>query len=41
VCGIIGYAGKEQRCVEVLMDGLRNLEYRGYDSAGRALAMPD
>jgi glutamine---fructose-6-phosphate transaminase (isomerizing) len=41
VCGIVGYAGKEQRCVEVLMDGLRNLEYRGYDSAGLALAMPD
>lgn len=33
MCGIIGYAGKE-RCVEVLMEGLRNLEYRGYDSAG-------
>jgi glucosamine--fructose-6-phosphate aminotransferase (isomerizing) len=36
VCGIVGYAGKE-RCVEVLMDGLRHLEYRGYDSAGLAL----
>src|SRR5829696_10365104 len=33
--------GKEERCVEVLMDGLRNLEYRGYDSAGLALAKPD
>ena len=41
MCGIVGYVGKEQRCVEVLMDGLRNLEYRGYDSAGLALAMPD
>lgn len=40
MCGIVGYAGKE-RCVEVLMDGLRNLEYRGYDSAGLALALPD
>jgi glutamine---fructose-6-phosphate transaminase (isomerizing) len=39
VCGIVGYVGKE-RCVEVLMDGLRNLEYRGYDSAGLALALP-
>ncbi|MGB3682303.1 MAG: glutamine--fructose-6-phosphate transaminase (isomerizing), partial [Rubrobacteraceae bacterium] len=36
MCGIVGYVGKE-RCVEVLMDGLRNLEYRGYDSAGLAL----
>src|SRR5918999_3551515 len=41
MCGIVGYAGREQRCVEVLMEGLRNLEYRGYDSAGLALAMPD
>jgi glucosamine--fructose-6-phosphate aminotransferase (isomerizing) len=36
VCGIVGYAGKE-RCVEVLMEGLGHLEYRGYDSAGLAL----
>jgi glucosamine--fructose-6-phosphate aminotransferase (isomerizing) len=36
VCGIVGYAGKE-RCVEVLMQGLGHLEYRGYDSAGLAL----
>ena len=41
MCGIVGYVGKEKRCVEVLIDGLRNLEYRGYDSAGLALAMPD
>jgi glutamine---fructose-6-phosphate transaminase (isomerizing) len=40
MCGIVGYVGKE-RCVEVLLDGLRNLEYRGYDSAGLALALPD
>src|SRR5918992_48192 len=40
MCGIVGYAGRE-RCVEVLMEGLRNLEYRGYDSAGLALAMPE
>jgi glucosamine--fructose-6-phosphate aminotransferase (isomerizing) len=38
VCGIVGYVGKE-RCVEVLMEGLRQLEYRGYDSAGLALQM--
>jgi glucosamine--fructose-6-phosphate aminotransferase (isomerizing) len=40
VCGIVGYVGTE-RCVEVLMEGLRNLEYRGYDSAGLALALPE
>jgi glutamine---fructose-6-phosphate transaminase (isomerizing) len=38
VCGIVGYVGKE-RCVEVLMQGLRRLEYRGYDSAGLALQL--
>jgi glucosamine--fructose-6-phosphate aminotransferase (isomerizing) len=36
MCGIVGYAGRE-RCVEVLMEGLGHLEYRGYDSAGLAL----
>jgi glutamine---fructose-6-phosphate transaminase (isomerizing) len=36
VCGIVGYAGRD-RCVEVLMEGLGHLEYRGYDSAGLAL----
>src|SRR5215210_7310201 len=41
MCGIVGYVGKEERCVEVLMDGLRNLEYRGYDSAGLSLALPE
>jgi glucosamine--fructose-6-phosphate aminotransferase (isomerizing) len=39
VCGIVGYVGGE-RCVEVLMEGLKHLEYRGYDSAGLALAVP-
>jgi hypothetical protein len=34
VCRIVGYVDKEERCVDVLMDGLKNLEYRGYDSAG-------
>src|SRR5215204_4785445 len=38
MCGIVGYVGKE-RCVEVLMEGLKNLEYRGYDSAGLALQL--
>jgi glucosamine--fructose-6-phosphate aminotransferase (isomerizing) len=39
VCGIVGYVGKEERCLEVLMEGLRQLEYRGYDSAGLALQL--
>ena len=35
VCGIIGYVG-EGRCQDLLVEGLRRLEYRGYDSAGVA-----
>ena len=33
MCGIVGYIGKEN-APDVLLDGLRKLEYRGYDSAG-------
>ncbi len=33
MCGIVGYVG-EQQALEVVVDGLRRLEYRGYDSAG-------
>lgn len=36
MCGIVGYAGKG-RAAPVLMEGLRRLEYRGYDSAGIAV----
>ncbi|MFU8855469.1 MAG: glutamine--fructose-6-phosphate transaminase (isomerizing) [Deferrisomatales bacterium] len=36
MCGIVGYVGT-QRCAPILMDGLRRLEYRGYDSAGLAV----
>jgi glucosamine--fructose-6-phosphate aminotransferase (isomerizing) len=37
MCGIVGYTGKNSALTPVL-DGLRRLEYRGYDSAGIALA---
>ena len=36
MCGIVGYVGKRQ-CLDILIDGLRRLEYRGYDSAGVAI----
>ena len=37
MCGIVGYVGQRQ-AVEVIMDGLQRLEYRGYDSAGIVVA---
>ena len=37
MCGIVGYVGSK-RVVPVIIDGLRRLEYRGYDSAGIAVA---
>src|SRR5512147_2019648 len=36
MCGIVGYVGPKQ-CVDLIIDGLRKLEYRGYDSAGVAV----
>src|ERR671936_2258370 len=36
MCGIIGYVG-ERPCRELILEGLRKLEYRGYDSAGLSL----
>ena len=36
MCGIVGYAGKG-RAAPILMEGLKRLEYRGYDSAGIAV----
>ena len=40
MCGIVGYVGKRS-AQDVLLDGLEKLEYRGYDSAGVALAQED
>ena len=36
MCGIVGYIGKRE-AYDLLIKGLRRLEYRGYDSAGVAL----
>ena len=33
MCGIVGYVGKEN-AIPILIEGLKRLEYRGYDSAG-------
>src|SRR5665647_742151 len=43
MCGIVGYVGPkvDGRALEVVMEGLARLEYRGYDSAGVALAAGD
>ncbi|MBK5231915.1 MAG: glutamine--fructose-6-phosphate transaminase (isomerizing) [Thermoleophilia bacterium] len=40
MCGIIGYVG-ERPCEEILVAGLEKLEYRGYDSAGVAMLIPE
>ncbi len=40
MCGIVGYVG-QQDALEVVLDGLRRLEYRGYDSAGVAILSED
>ena len=36
MCGIVGYVGRSE-AAPILLDGLRRLEYRGYDSAGIAI----
>ncbi len=40
MCGIVGYIGSDEGR-EILINGLRRLEYRGYDSAGIAMVGPD
>ena len=39
MCGIVGYVG-DKSAIEVVLDGLKRLEYRGYDSAGAAVIGP-
>jgi glucosamine--fructose-6-phosphate aminotransferase (isomerizing) len=39
MCGIVAYIGKKN-CKNILIDGLKRLEYRGYDSAGIAIMVP-
>ena len=44
MCGIVGYVGSQvasDQPLDVVLEGLRRLEYRGYDSAGVALVSPD
>ena len=40
MCGIVGYLG-DKNGVNIVVDGLKKLEYRGYDSAGLAIINKD
>ena len=37
MCGIFGYIGKKENAAEIILEGLKRLEYRGYDSWGVAV----
>jgi glutamine---fructose-6-phosphate transaminase (isomerizing) len=39
MCGIVGYVG-DKSAIDIVLDGLKRLEYRGYDSAGAAVIGP-
>ena len=41
MCGIFGYIGNKQNAAELVLDGLKKLEYRGYDSWGVAVVSED
>lgn len=41
MCGIVGYVGKPGHVVDDLVDGLKGVEYRGYDSAGLLVQIPE
>ncbi|PID52302.1 MAG: glutamine--fructose-6-phosphate transaminase (isomerizing) [Candidatus Moraniibacteriota bacterium] len=41
MCGIVGFIGKKDNAYDVLLDGLKRLEYRGYDSSGMCLLSND
>ena len=41
MCGIVGYIGNPEKTVGVLLEGLKSLEYRGYDSAGICVVSDD
>jgi len=41
MCGIVGYFGKDTKVLDTLVNGLKRLEYRGYDSAGIAIVAKD
>ena len=41
MCGIFGYIGSKQNAAELVFDGLKKLEYRGYDSWGVAAVLED
>ena len=40
MCGIVGFVGREE-AAPILLEGLRQMEYRGYDSAGIAVRSPE